>query len=125
MVKLKKWVTQLSLKKCQCILKNFLDVAIDQLLYNNGKDFLRDYYSYIDNIYNYRIPLRDIASKGRIKMSLSEYKKTCKEVTKSGSKKSRQAWYELAIVNNLKVDVGDVIYYINRGEKNQKVMLKD
>ena len=122
--KTKKVGNTIKSKKMPVYIEKFLDVAIDQLLYNNGKDFLRDYYSYIDNIYNYRIPLRDIASKGKIKMPLSEYKKACKEVTKSGSKKSRQAWYELAIINNLKVDVGDVIYYINCGESKSESDVK-
>jgi hypothetical protein len=38
-------------------------------------------------------------------------------LTKAGNKKSRQAWYELAILNNMNVNVSDTIYYINTGTK--------
>ena len=41
----------------------------------------------------------------------------CNTVTKAGTKKSRQAWYELALKNNMDVHMGDSIYYINTGAK--------
>jgi hypothetical protein len=41
----------------------------------------------------------------------------CKTLTKAGSKKSRQAWYELAIKEGLNPNVSDTIYYINTGTK--------
>lgn len=87
--------------------------GIDLLLHGNGADFLAEYYSYIDKIFNYQIPIRDIASKGSIKKTLKEYKSDCNTLTKSGSKKSRQAWYELAIRDGLNVNVGDTVFYIN------------
>lgn len=78
---------------------------------------MNEYYSYIEKIYNYQIPIKDIASKGNIKKTIKDYVADCKTLTKSGSKKSRQAWYELAIKNNLDVKVSDTIYYINTGTK--------
>ena len=48
-------------------ISKFLSVGIRQLLKGDGQAFLNEYYSYIDKIYNYRIPLRDIATKGKIK----------------------------------------------------------
>ena len=72
-----------------------MNKALDVLIDGKGKEFLDMYYDYIDDIYNYRIPVRDIASKGNIKKSLEEYKKDCETLTKSGSKKSRQASPEL------------------------------
>ena len=41
----------------------------------------------------------------KIKKTLEQYKADCNTVTKSGTKKSRQAWYELVIQNNVKVDL--------------------
>lgn len=104
-------------KKMSLYIEKFLDTAIRQLLENRGEDFLNFYYDYIEKIYNYRIPLKEIASVGKIKTSLETYKEECKKLTKSGTKKSRQAWYELAIKHNLNVNMGDAIYYINTGTK--------
>lgn len=105
-------------------IENFLDEGIDFLLNGNGQAFLEKYYDYIDKIYNYRIPLRDIASKGKIKKTVEEYKADCKTLTKSGSKKSRQAWYELVIQNDVKVEINDTIYYVNTGEKKSESDVK-
>lgn len=104
-------------KKMPKYIEKFLDKAIRMLLENRGHDFLEYYYDYIEEIYNLRIPLKDIATVGKIKTSMSTYKSACKELTKAGTKKSRQAWYELAIKNNIDVHMGDTIYYINTGTK--------
>ena len=101
-----------------------IEEYIDLLLNGNGQKFLENYYKYIDMIYNYRIPLRDIASKGKIKKTIEQYKADCKTLTKAGSKKSRQAWYELVIQNDVKVDVNDTIYYINTGSKKSESDVK-
>ena len=50
------------------------------------KHFLNEYYSYIDKIYNYRIPLRDIATKGKIKKSIDQYLSDVKQITKEETK---------------------------------------
>jgi hypothetical protein len=77
---------------------------------------LDEYYSYLSKIYNYEIPLRDIASKGKVKKSLASYVEDCKVITKAGRPKSRQAWMELALRDGIKVDMGDTLYYINTGK---------
>lgn len=97
--------------------KNFINHGLKLLLYGHGKEFIDYYYDYIEKIFNFKIPLKDIASVGKIKTSLAEYKERCKETTAAGSKKARQAWYELAIKEGLKVNMGDSIYYINTGKK--------
>lgn len=104
-------------RKMSGYLQKFINKACDLLIQGDGAGFLKEYYMMIDNIYNYRIPVRDIASKGNIKKSLEEYKEGCNELTKSGAKKSRQAWYELAIEHNLDVHPGDTVYYVNVGAK--------
>lgn len=105
-------------------IEKFLEVGIDQLLRGDGQEFLEGYYDYIDKIYNYKIPLRDIASKGKIKKTVAEYKADCNTLTKSGSKKSRQAWYELVIKENIKVNLDDTIYYVNCGTKKSESDVK-
>ena len=104
-------------KKMPVFIEKFLDKAIPLQLYDKGKEFIEFYYDYIEKIYNYKIPLKDIASVGKIKISIDEYKQKCKETTSAGTKKSRQAWYELVIRDGMKVDMGDTIYYINTGNK--------
>ena len=122
--KTKKVGNTIKSRKMSGYIEKFLDEGIDLLLNGNGQQFLENYYNYIDMIYNYRIPLRDIASKGKIKKTVEQYKADCKTVTKSGSKKSRQAWYELVIENNIKVDLNDTIYYVNTGTKKSESDVK-
>lgn len=103
-------------KKMPEYIAKFLAIGIRLLLQGKGQAFLDEYYNYIGKIYNYKIPLRDIATKGKIKKSIEEYKKDIQEITKAGRPKSRQAWYELAIKYNLIVDNGDTVYYVNTGK---------
>ena len=111
-------------RKMSGYLEAFIDDGINKLLHGDGKGFLDGYYEYIRRIYNYQIPIKDIASKGNIKKSLNEYKADCKTLTKAGTKKSRQAWYELAIKEGLSVNVGDTVYYINTGVKKSQSDVK-
>ena len=111
-------------KKMPEYIAKFLAVGIRLLLQGKGQEFLEEYYNYVEKIYNYQIPLRDIATKGKIKKTLAEYQKDVQEITKAGRPKSRQAWYELAIVNNLSVGNGDTIYYINTGKSKSHADVK-
>ena len=115
--KTKKVGNTIKSRKMSGYLEKFIDEGVDLLLHGNGYKFLTNYYGYIDKIYNYQIPIKDIASKGNIKKTLKEYIADCKTLTKAGSKKSRQAWYELAIKEGLNPNVSDTIYYINTGTK--------
>jgi len=58
-----------------------------------------------------------IAQRAKVKLSLSDYEKRCNEKTKAGNAMSRMAHMELAIKNKIKVNLGDVIYYVNNGVK--------
>lgn len=111
-------------KKMPDYIAKFLEKGIRLLLQKKGQEFLNEYYSYLDRIYNYKIPLRMIASKGKIKKSLDDYKKDCMTVTKSGNPKARQAWMELAIKNNLNVHMGETVYYINTGKSKSHADVK-
>lgn len=111
-------------KKMPEYIAKFLAVGIRLLLQGKGQEFLDEYYKYIEKIYNFQIPLRDIATKGKIKKSLREYKKDVQTLTKAGRPKSRQAWYELAIANDIAVANGDTIYYINTGKSKSHADVK-
>ena len=111
-------------KKMPEYIAKFLDKGVRLLLREKGQEFIEEYYSYIDKIYNYRIPLKEIASKGKIKKSIEEYIEDCKTLTKAGRPKSRQAWMELAIKEGVNVSLGDTIYYINTGEKKSQSDVK-
>lgn len=112
-------------KKMPEYISKFLDRGIRLLLQGNGSGFLEEYYNYIEKIYNYQIPLRDIASKGKVKHNLNDYVNTyCKTMTKAGRLKSRQAWMELAVKENLSVDIGDTLYYINTGKSKSQADVK-
>lgn len=111
-------------RQMQGYLEKFIDEGVELLLHGNGAQFLRNYYNYIERIYNYQIPVRDIASKGKVKKTLAEYKKDCQGKTKDGSKKSRQVWYELAIKEGLNPNISDSIYYINTGDSKSESDVK-
>ena len=111
-------------KKLANFIGKFLDKGIRLLLQKNGSGFLDEYYNYVERIYNYEIPLKDIASKGKVKKSLPAYVEDCKTITKAGRPKSRQAWMELALRDGIKVDMGDTLYYINIGTSKSHADVK-
>ena len=111
-------------KKMAAFIAKFLDKGIRLLLQKNGEGFLDEYYAHIERIYNYEIPLKDIASKGKVKKSIQGYIEDCKTITKAGRPKSRQAWMELAIKEGIKVDMGDTLYYINTGKSKSQADVK-
>lgn len=102
-------------KKMELYIEEFFDVGIRLLLEGKGKEFINLYYEYVDKIYNCQIPLSKIASKGRVKQSISDYKKKCKQKNKAGNPMPRQAHMELAIHHGLNPNLGDTIYYVNIG----------
>lgn len=121
---IKKVGNSIKSKKMPTYIQKFLDKGLRHLLRKDGKAFLDEYYSYLESIFNYSIPLKDIATKGKVKKSISAYIEDCKEITKAGRPKSRQAWMELALRDNIKVDMGDTLYYINTGTTKSQADVK-
>lgn len=111
-------------KKMSSYIEDFLNKAIRMLLDGKGKEFIAHYYEYVDMIYNYNIPLVKIASKAKVKSSLSDYKKKGTKKNKAGNPMPKQAHMELALINNLDVNLGDVIYYVNTGSAKSHGDLK-
>lgn len=102
-------------KKMPGYIEDFIGKAIRMLLDGDGEAFIEYYYEYVDKIYNCQIPLVKIASKGKVKLTVDKYKDKMKTVNKAGNPMPRQAHMELAMLNNLDVTLGDVVYYINTG----------
>jgi DNA polymerase elongation subunit (family B) len=102
-------------KSIQKYIKNFLDKAIKMLLIGDGKSFVNYYNEYLERIYNMDIPLAEIANKSKVKKNIKDYKNRGKN--KNGSELPRQAHMELIIKENVNVQLGDDVYYINNGTK--------
>ncbi len=104
-------------KKMPTYIAEFLDNGIKLLLNGDGHSFVNEYYETVEMIYNQEIPLSKIANKSRVRISLNDYKKKMKTKNKSGGAMARQAHMELIMSENLNVDLGDTIYYVNTGTK--------
>lgn len=104
-------------KKLPIYIEEFLDKGIKMLLQGEGQQFVEFYYEYLQKIFDQRIPLAKIAQRAKVKLTLEEYKKRLTQKTKAGNSMSRMAHMELAIQNNLNVNLGDVIMYVNNGKK--------
>jgi hypothetical protein len=104
-------------KKLPIYIEEFLDKGIKMLLEGDGKSFVEYYYEYLQKIYDKKIPLSKIAQRAKVKLTLDDYKKRLNTKTKAGNSMSRMAHMELAIKENLSVNLGDVIMYVNNGTK--------
>ena len=104
-------------KKLPLYIEVFLDKGIKLLLEGKGQEFIEWYYEYVQKIYEKDIPLKQIAQRAKVKLSLDDYKKRCTQTTKAGSLMSRMCHLELAIIHKLNVKLGDVIMYVNNGTK--------
>jgi len=104
-------------KKLPIYIEEFIDKGLTMLLAGDGEGFVNYYYDYIDRIYNRQIPLFKVANRAKVKLSIDDYIKRCGMKTAAGNPMSRMAHMELAIKENLKVDLGDIIYYVNNGTR--------
>lgn len=104
-------------KKLPLYIEVFLDKGVRLLLEGKGDEFVEWYYEYVEMIFNKRIPLKQIASRAKVKISIDDYKIRCGQKTKSGSMMSRQAHMELIIHDGIAANLGDVIFYVNNGTK--------
>jgi hypothetical protein len=104
-------------KKLPLYIEEFLDKGVKMLLEGDGKSFVEYYYEYLQKIYDKKVPLSKIAQRAKVKLSLDDYRKRLTTKTKAGNNMSRMAHMELAIKENLNVNLGDVIMYVNNGTK--------
>ena len=104
-------------KKMPKYIEKFLDKGVKQLLRGEGKEFIEWYYEYIQKIFDQKIPLAEIASKSKVKLSIDDYIKRSKQTTKAGNLNSRMAHMELLIKDGIQANLGDMILYVNNGTK--------
>ena len=104
-------------KKLPLYIEDFLDKGVKFLLEGKGQEFVEWYYEYLTKIYNKEIPLMKIAQRAKVKLSMDDYIKRSKQKTKSGGAMSMMAHMELAAKHKLNINLGDVIYYVNNGNK--------
>ena len=121
---IKKVGNSIKSKKIPAYIQKFLEKGLRLLLQKKGAEFLDEYYAYVEKIYNYEIPLKDIASKAKVKKTIPAYIEDCKTLTKAGRPKSRQAHMELAMRDNIRIDLGDTLYYINTGKTKSQSDVK-
>jgi DNA polymerase elongation subunit (family B) len=121
-------------KKMPKYIEKFLDKGVKQLLRGEGKEFIEWYYEYLQKIFDQRVPLAEIASKSKVKLSIEDYIKRSKQTTKAGNLNSRMAHMELLIRDGVQANLGDMILYVNNGTKasngdvqkvNEKMSKKD
>ena len=132
--KIKLTGTSIKSKKMPKYIEKFLDKGIKQLLKGEGKEFIEWYYEYLQKIFDQKIPLSEIASKSKVKLSIEDYIKRSKQTTKAGNLNSRMAHMELLIRDGVQANLGDMILYVNNGTKathgdvqkvNEKITKKD
>jgi DNA polymerase elongation subunit (family B) len=111
-------------KKMSVYIEEFLGKGIRMLLDGDGYSFVNHYYDYVDKIYNYQIPLVKMASKAKIKTTITEYKKKALMKNKAGNPMPKQAHMELAMREGLDVTLGDTLFYINTGTSKSHGDLK-
>jgi DNA polymerase elongation subunit (family B) len=102
-------------KKLPIYIEEFLNEGIRLLLDGKGSEFVELYYKKVDEIFNYEVPLMKIASKAKVNETVEQYHEYCKKKTKAGRLNSRKAYMELILANDLKVDLGDQLFYVNTG----------
>lgn len=102
-------------------IEEFIDKGLIMILNGKGKEFVDYYYDYVDDIRYMQIPLKKIASKSKIKISLDAYRKRGKD--KNGREKGMQAHMELLlqkrneIVEELFQKYKDSLIYTKKDEK--------
>ena len=105
-------------------IEKFLNEGIKLLLEDRGKEFIELYHKSVDDIFNYKIPLAQMASKGKVNQTMDEYAKYCRGTTKTGNLNSRKAFMELLKVHDMNPDLGDIVYYVNTGDTKSAGDLK-
>jgi hypothetical protein len=104
-------------KKMPGYIEEFIDKGLMMLLKGEGGEFVEYYYEYLDKIFNNKIPALKIAAKNKVKISMEDYILRGSKFNKNGKALPKMVHMELVVANNVKVNLGDVIYTINNGTK--------
>ena len=102
--------------------ENFFKKGIKLLLYDNGKEFIEEYYVEIKRIYNRQVPLIEIANKSKVKCTLEQYQyDKINKKDKNGRAMSKQCHMELLCDSNINLTLGETVYYVNNGKRKSHV----
>lgn len=82
-------------------IEEFIDNGLQLILEGKGVEFVEYYYSYAEDIFYQRIPLKKIASKSKYKNTIKEYLNRGKD--KNGRLKGKQAHMELVLEQREKI----------------------
>lgn len=82
-------------------IEEFIDKGLDLILHGKGKEFVEYYYDYAENIRYMQIPLKKIASKSKMKRTLTGYNRRGND--KNGKLLPKQAHMELIILDREKI----------------------
>jgi len=81
-------------------IEEFIDKGLELILHGKGKEFVDYYYNYVEDIRYMQIPLKKIASKSKVKLTLKGYRN--RGTDKNGRQKAMQAHMELLIADRQK-----------------------
>ncbi len=101
--------------KLPTYIDEFMNDGLKMLLKGNGSGFIEYYYNHLSDIFFKEIPLKKIASKSRIRITPNQYLN--RGLNKAGKPKGKQIHMELIVKDNLKVSMGDTVFYVNNGTK--------
>jgi DNA polymerase elongation subunit (family B) len=88
-------------------IEDFIDKGLLMILEGRGEDFVNFYYDYAEKIFYKEIPLKKIASKSKMKVTIKQYLN--RGADKNGKLKSRQAHMELVI--RQRVELARELFY--------------
>lgn len=104
------------IKKTQSeYITEFVDKEVLTLMKNDPISFVNRYWDYISKIHNKKIPIKNIASKAKIKKSKEEYLQHIKGLNKNGRPLNKQVHMEMLIESGIDFEIGDTVYYVNTG----------
>ena len=99
---------------------DFLSKNLVTLMKGQADEFLNAYWDYLQKIYKREIDIQKIASKARVRKTITEYKEHMKKTNKKGAPLSAQAHMELCLKYGIEPELGDWVYYVNTGEKEDE-----
>jgi len=88
-------------------IEEFINKGLLLILQGKGSEFVEYYYSYVEDIYYKRIPLKKIASKKKYKHTISQYLN--RGVDKNNRVKAKMAYMELIIEQRNKMMIDEYI----------------
>lgn len=104
-------------KKTPLYIKEFIEKGVEHLLYQEGEKFHELYKQTVFDILNHNVPAVKIANKDKVKWTHETYSEYLKGVQKNGKPKNKISYMEYLKENDIRRDLGEVVYYINISDR--------